>query len=379
MSERENPKDSRNINMDHKTAALVGGLVGGMFGGIGYGATRLLADSGLANRVGVGVGVGLGAFMGGYMAGVGSHIEAEKLAVQGKVGNAIMKAWQAALEAGTGTGISGALTGYEFWGTQGAVVGGIVGAVLSTPTFLMLSKDLRTTGIVFRDIIHPALDPKNFPQFNVLKDPLSLEKDITVEHPPVYQAETIADMQGFRQAQVDEVIAKAPQMQKHFRIPEVVLSRMGPAIFIIRDLAHYPAFDPKENEVSFKGLIKDPNMSMQLVDASGDKIIVGPHPEPMRSIWPLQSEFAGTGGDFDENRWKYWRENSWKRAVVVLAERTTTRPKINETTFGPLEATDTYKLIDILVERPGRRNRIWKKAKAEKERAFVPAQEPTAI
>lgn len=385
MAERKNPDDSRDFKLDHKMAALIGNGSGAVLGGIGWGVTRLLSDSELANKVGVGITVDLGTLMWGMMAGVGSQQEAEKLAIQGRVRNATIKGWQAALEAGTGTGLSGALTGYEFGGTEGAVLGGIIGTILSTPGFLILSRDLKATGIAYRDIIHPALDPKNFPQFNISKDALSLENDIAVEHPPIYQAQSITDMQGFRQAQVDEVVAKTPLMQRQFKIPEVVLGRMNAAIFIIPDLAHYPAFDPKEDEVSFKGLIKDPNVSMQLADRDGSKIIVKPHKDSTHMIWPRQSEFEGggtleaTARDFNENRWKYWREISWKRTVAVLAERTTTRPRINASTFGPLEATDTYKLIDIFTEEPGRRNRIWKKAEAEEEKGFVPEQKPTAI
>lgn len=382
MAERENPKDSRNFKIDHKTATILGSVSGGIFGGIGYSVTRFLADSDLANRVGIGIAADLGTFMWGIMAGIGSQQEAEKLAIQGRVGNATRKSWQSALEAGTGIGLSGALTGYEFGGTEGALIGGIIGTIISTPGFLMMSRDLKATGIVFRDVIHPALDPKNFPQFNVSKDALSLEKDIAIEHPPVYQAQSIADMQGFRQAQVDEVLAKTPLMQRQFKIPEVVLGRMKAAIFIIPDLAHFPAFDPKEDEVSFKGLVKDPNVSMQLTDSNGNRLIVKPHTDPTSTIWPRQTEFEGkspaTERDFNANRWKYWKEISWKKTVAVLAERTTERSKINATTFGPIEATDTYRLIDIFMEDPGKNQRIWKKAQ-EEERAFVPEQKPMGI
>lgn len=378
----EGQKDSRKFRLTQKDAAEVAGFLGGFYGGASYGITRFIADKDLANSVGIGVGVGLGAAAGGMLGAFAADHDADTLAVQGNIRKATIKGIQGAIEAEAGFVTSGAISGYEINGIKGAIIGGIIGGVLGTGFPLITIPGKRETGKAYRDVIHPTLNPQNFPQFNIIKDVLFDEKDLLVDSPPVYIAGSINDMLGFRQAQVDSVIAKAPTMKREYKNPDVLLGRIPAAIFIIPNVIHYPAFDPEFETVLF-GRLKEPSTAMTLSDPDGVKVVAKPHTSETTNIWPHASEFEDEiiGRKFNEKRWQHWREKAWNQEVVILATRKVEPPAIGTTvTSDSLKVNETYQLIDILVGGSGKAGRIKKKEPIkERLKGLIPVRDPQGI
>lgn len=384
MAERQSgPEDSRNrFKFTQKMAAGISAGIGAFYGGASYGVTRLVSPDGqLAKDIGLGTGVGIAAITGGLLGAIAASKDAEKLAIQGKVGKARLKALQSTLESLVGVGGGGALAGFKAGGSEGAIYGGLAGTLCSTPGFLLINRGLKKTGEVYRNVIHPTLDPHNFPQFNIVKDSLFDDKDVLLEHPPVYDAGSITEMKGFREAQVNAVIEKASSMRGVYKNPDMILFRMPSAIFIIPDLIHYPAFDPKED--SFVLALKQPATSMKLADTQNDSITVKSYTGSSNRIWPNPTEFENDPPlmrEFNGKRWDYWRERNWRHQVAVLASRNINRTVDKRGNTISFEANDSYHLVDILVGGTGKGERIKKRQpKKVRLKGLVPEADPNSI
>lgn len=375
-------KDSRKQHaFSQKDVPSLGIAMGGAYGGISYGVTRLLSNPDLASKVGIGVGVGIGAFMAGIMGGITSGEDAKKLAIQGKTKRAKLATFQGILEAEAGMISSGVVSGYEIDGARGAIIGGAIGVFFgsSVSSFLGAGEAGRT----YREVIHPALNPQTFSEFNVVKDVISDDEDLLVEHPPVYVAGSIGDMMGFRKAQVDFAKKKAPEMKRIYKHPENLLLQMRGAIFIIPDIIHYPAFDPENEEISMGGIkLKQPSRSVKLNDQRADEVIAKPYDSSTSSIWPYTSELEDNlpSRPFDEKRWQYWRGNSWRHDVVILATRKIEGSTITNPDPDSLKIEEEYHLIDILAGGEGKGDRIKKKDPIkDRLKSLVPVRDPQQI
>ena len=368
MHERDSgPNKSKSIGKAEVIGASI--IVGG-FSGIGYGITRLVSDSELAEKVGIGTGGATAGLLIAALLAKESERKAEKYAIQGKIKEAVIETIRASAKGAVGLGISGAVPSYEGAGLEGAVIGGTIGASLGVGAFVHSLQYIREIGKAYRDIVHPAIDPKTFPQFDILKDELFDEEDILLENPPVYMAGSIADMQGFRQAQVDLVVEKSKSIKRNLvhetRNHDVILNRMSSAIFIISDVSHFPVYNPQDKS------------TLQIRD-SEDNLITQQLKSPPY-IWDYDTAFAGEFMSFNEKRWQYWRENSWKYDVALLAVR-----KIKEKDDGDdgisIEAADQYYIIDIITDVPvsGPAEKYKEKLKVlEKARRLKPAWQPGA-
>lgn len=326
----------------------------------------------IANRVGLGVGIGLSSFSAGLMFGMLSREEAEKQAIKGQVGKAMWKIVQASAQAAIGMGTSGVASGLETSGTRGAVIGGIAGSLLGLSLMARSGKSMRELGIVYRDLIIPTKDPRNFPQHGITRDPRFNEYEVDSFTSGVYVAPSIGSMKGFRQEQVENVLEKSDSMPSKFKNPEIILGRMRSAIFIIPNISHYPAFDPGEDRVMFDNL-NESSEGVHLGSPDG-KLIAEPCKGTSGFAWPYTTEFQ-VHGKFSYEQWQYWREISWKRGTVILAERKNKgREKGSES--PKLIAEDKYFLIDILLDQS---ERGIKRRREEPERVkeLTPAWEPS--
>lgn len=356
---QEDPRQKFRISRA-QTAAFVGGI-SAFLGGVSYGASRLAFDEDVANRVGIGIGLGIGGIGGGLMISIESQNEAERLAIAGEVEKAIKKVRRCSIEAAAGFGTSGAVAGWEGAGIPGAIVGGAIGAFIGAKGMADINKDMRELGVAYRDVIIPSMDPKNFPEYSVTRDSRFKDEEPNSYSPPVYQAASIGDLKGFRQAQVNDVATKCPTLNGKFRIPEIVLGRMDSAVFLVPKVTHYPAFDPKSRRVFFEKL-EEPSEAVQL-NTEDDKLIANPYKEPTSIIWPYTTEFIATGL-FNDEQWQYWREISWNKGVVLLAKREFLGREQNSEIIKPI-VEDKYYLIDILLDDSERGRKIRRKVPKE--------------
>lgn len=108
----------------------VSGMMGGFYGGLSYGFGRLIGDSEIAEKAGIGVGLGLGTLLGGIFLGGNSSERAIQLAQEGKKIRALLKSLQSGVEYVIGCSASGAIAGYEAKGLTGAAIGAASGVFI---------------------------------------------------------------------------------------------------------------------------------------------------------------------------------------------------------------------------------------------------------
>lgn len=363
-NEGTNLKLYRKYKLTPEKATLMSTALGLFYGGVSYGIARLAADGELAKKVGIGVGGGLATASAGIFLGIEAQVRSEELAIKGEHRKAMFKMAQSSAMAAIGLGVSGAVSTYEATGLKGAVVGGAVGTLVGAIGLARSAKELHDLAQAHRDLIIPTQNPRNFPQYHVIKSELFNDEDLLNQYPPVYMAATFSDMEGFRQAQVYRVMEKSTQLSGVFKAPETSLERMSSALFIIPGISHYPAFDPE-----------DSNLSIQLSNAEdiNESIVAHSH-RHSRTVWPYSTVF-NPYATFSEEHWKYWKERSWKYGVVLLAERNI---KGRDRATNALNIEEKYYLVDILVSGPDRGKREEKK-EPEKVGEPIPALNPRGI
>lgn len=337
----EDPRKKHRLTIPRATA--VASLAGGIWGGLGYGAARLLSSEDIANRVGLGIGLGLGSLMAGVTFDIVAQEEATKLAIQGEVRRAVWKKTKGTIQAAIGCGTSGVAAGFEASGLAGAIIGGTAGATLALGSFSS-AKSLRELGIAYRDAIIPIKNPDNFPQYSISRNKDFIEDDLDIFETPVYDAPSIGNLKEFRQAQVEEVTKRSKKLSGAYNVPEVLLARLKSAVFIVPDVSHYPINDPEKDTILF-GKFSEPSERIQL-DSPDDNLIASPWKDYSRLVWPYPTEFV-PNALFKMEQWLYWKEISWKREVVILAQRKVHQREKNSETPS---VEDQYYLIDILLD-----------------------------
>ncbi|OGD84671.1 hypothetical protein A2165_02470 [Candidatus Curtissbacteria bacterium RBG_13_40_7] len=370
---QEDPR--RKFRLTEKTIAVVTPVAGGIYGGIGYGIARFFSNSEIANRVGLGIGLGISGAMAGSTFGILSRNEAEKFAIKGQVGKAMRKVIRGSAEAGIGLGASGVAAGYEASGVRGAIIGGITGVMIGAVGMSKGGSAMRELGIAHRDCIIPAKDPSSFPEFGVTRDSRFNEDEVDLFAPPVYDAPSIGALKGFRQAQVEHVCQRAKSLSGIYKTPELALGKLSSAIFIIPDVVHYPAFDPKKEPFLF-GKLEEPSERVQL-NSPDDKLVVRPYRENNKTVWPYSTEFQ-PWGQFNDSQWKYWREISWRKGVVILAKREIKGREEVESETPKLIVKEQYFLVDILLDK-SERGIKRRKRKPQEVKEPVPVWNPNPI
>lgn len=299
-SDQEDPRKKYQVTTP--TAALTSTMVGGIFGGIAYGAARFFANPEIAERLGLGVGFGIGGSAGGLLLGIVTHEEAKKLAIKGQVGKATLKSVQGSVESGVGMASSGFIAGWEASGLTGGVIGAISGTLVGGVAMAQIAGSMRELGIAHRDVIMPTKDPNRFPSFGIVRDPRFNEENLDSHIPPVYIAPSIGNMKGFRRAQIEEVITKSETLPGRYKNSGLVLTNIKRAIFIIKDVAHYPVYDPKTQPVLFSKF-HEPSELVQL-NTPDDVLVAHPYKELSRATWPFPTEFA-EHSLFSTEQWQY--------------------------------------------------------------------------
>jgi len=340
MTERPsgNQHDNGQDNLQRAKDTVEAGLLGGLSGLISYGITRFLSDHELAEKVGTGVGGALAASSIGVRFSLRSMQEAVEYAEQNKTVKSRLKTIQADLEAAVGLGAAAAITGFEAGGLKAALIGAGTGALIGgLGTHLTFSEGLKDLPEIIPEGNSTTRD-NSFPEW---KDGKRLS--------PVYRVSSIEDLKEFRSINKESIVKNASNIARKSNSPGYIdASWMTAAVIIIPNLQHYPIEDPQINTVL--GVIKQESSDMKISDST-DSLFVHPCPNS-ENFWPsrtiFENAFAGTRS-FDEDKWRYWRETSWKYGAIILVQYQ------NPDIVGddPEKIVDNYWLLDIEVEDEG--------------------------
>ena len=356
MTERESnldlPFDKKEKKLTHLNGAAgsasAGGLFGGLALGISYGVSRFVGENNFVDNVAIGVAGSTTAAFTGLFWGTETGEKAVEHARHQRKWRTIFRSVQAGIEGTAGLAISGAIAGYEAGDTTGAVIGGIAGA--TTGAFGVVTIGSARVYAAAKEGSLPSEEPI------VLKDN-SVER-IEIEDKklrvPVFAVSSLRDLKEFRAA-YQKKWTEGETLPKKGSSRTIFYSTEVSAIFVTdHDLQHFPASDPTEPERSMFGLFKDENLNMKLFDEE-ESIILQPAIDS-DSVWPYRTRFHHEGPMlvFEDSRWDYWRDKSWKHRVILLAQ-------YQGDTFKPEEVEDRYWLIDIITDEYG------KKVKRKKE------------
>ena len=294
---------------------------------------------------------------------------AEAYAREGKKGKAVANTIESIAEFSTSAVFCGALAGYES-GLKGTLIGAGFGTLAAAVSAKEIISDVWQAGKEgnLEDV---------YRKFGIV--PLSgiPKKELLTSIPPVYSAQSIESMQNFREAQKKISWRNKFHIKNVSDIPEGLSSRDFTAIFFLQDVTHYPVLDPKERKVMKKLTEEDP--AIKLTGSSEASLIA----KPLTNIdffWPYESTFKNENilSDFDWDNWKYFKENSWKSDVLVLAQYQMNRNFLEEATGRKKTTTsnivDQYWLVSLVDDEGKLRRR--KKEKKEIELSPTPVFKP---
>lgn len=339
--------------------SLATSAVGLPIGGTSYAIVEALG-SGAAESIGKNTGFGSAVFMGGISAAFKAEKQAEDYALQGQRVKAIAKTIESAFVSTISSTVTGGVAGHEA-GAKGLLIGSGVGLFVGIAMSGGIAIDVR-------DAYKERFNQIDFSNFGVEPDLRFPRKENSIEIPPVYIAESIVAMQEFRDAQKEKVWKNRSGLKRVSDTPDTTLMRRDSALFYLPDVTHYPALDPKERKFMGKFTEEDPAMKIQ--DEKAGVLIANP-PRFIEEFWPYPSSFNGGVGGFDWNNWKYFKENSWKKDVYVLAQYQAVqslREEIFQTKqLQPEDIVDQYWLVTLIGEGGGKRKREKKN-----KTAFVP-------
>ncbi len=141
------------------------------------------------------------------------------------------------------------------------------------------------------------------------------------KYPRVYQAESIEDMQQGRAEQAKGLRRKPviiPSINfggQPYKIANIELT----AIIFLPEVQHYPAMDPQEDIKRLYGATIHDNWAMKLADNTGGINVW--YDGDSHSDFPFRTCFdEPLLGRFDRKRWQEWRDISWRKPVILLAQ-----------------------------------------------------------
>lgn len=149
------------------------------------------------------------------------------------------------------------------------------------------------------------------------------------KYPKVYQAESITDMQKGRSEGAKGI----------HRTPGVLIRPIGfgsqplnlaadgiTAVIYLPEVRHYPAKDPNEDIRRMGGATIHDNLGMRLTDdCDPEGILVWYNSHSFIHFpYPTRFDDLGPGNNtfFNINKWKAYRDISWKLPVILLAQYT---------------------------------------------------------
>lgn len=159
--------------------------------------------------------------------------------------------------------------------------------------------------------------------------------------PKVYRAGSLADIIDFRKANQDQIVRWAGDLPTtSIDVPhQLMVNASSPvnAIFIT-NVRHFPAADP---ETGSQMVLRDRTQVKE-----GESISVNPLKEShfFWSYHPTNFEDRPLVS-FSDRRWDRFKEHSWERQIVILAQYQTTKNLSPE--IKPENIVDRFWLIDV--------------------------------
>lgn len=161
MKENDNPKTRFKAKKGPIMASMI---ISGGVGGLGYGTTRIVTDSELAESVGFSMGTATAGLMYAALSGTDSQRDAQRCAIQENYKEATIHTLKAGTKFVISAGTTGACIGYEVGGLKGLAIGSALGIASGAKAAFRTKEFHKELGSSYRDILHPARDPKNFPE-----------------------------------------------------------------------------------------------------------------------------------------------------------------------------------------------------------------------
>lgn len=175
------------------------------------------------------------------------------------------------------------------------------------------------------------------------------------KYPKVYQAEGIEDMQRRRAEQAKGLYGRVGIVPStHFGSqPGGVYHVDNNAIVYLPEVQHYPALDPQEDIRKLGGATLHDNLGMRLSDQSDIQGILVwcyehsffdfPFPTVFDNIDPFGNAI------FSKDKWKAYREVSWRRSVILLAQYSElSKAELQKLKVEGAQFTDDYKPVTEL-------------------------------
>lgn len=325
-----------------KTAATMGGI--GVVGGIASHYLHIPTEA-------LATGFGSAAIIhwGVSSSAVDSN-EADYALHEGESKRAMRLGVQSVVEAGIGMGVlARAFANIPFDSEASAMTGVVVGGMMSAAQ-LSTNIDRKNKINTYDKLIRPLSDPRSLNAPGTTIHTLDYEKDPFLKNVPLYVSSSLDEIKRFRALQEGEAIVQAPEFKGKYREPHVVLNSLSEAIFMVPKVTHYPAYDVRESH-------KEQEVDeMVLVDELGHRLAVSPYKKESARKWPYVTEFQENKRNpfrnypFNNKRWEYWKDVTWKHNVVVLAQRKAKKDSIlHQNEPHDITVSDEYFLLDLLL------------------------------
>lgn len=309
---------------------VVPSLLGMMAGGPTYLGAKFLTDEHTAQRWGLGVGVGTATAGAGFQLSRLSNERAKKFAQAGRKLRSRFERARAMVESAAGLGATGGIISLATENVAPVIVAGLLGVISANLDYKERAKS-------FPELITP--------EGNSVKRDLSFPESVEGhQYPPVFQADTLADVLEFREANKERIIRWVGRIiPERSNNPDSVTARpLATSVFIIKNVRHFPAYDSKDGE------------DMRLFDTKDINAGVIVHPNKHTFMtWPRQTIFEDkvvASTYFNSKYWQAWREISWNEKVIMLVQYQTS--DLWDFAHSSEKALDNYWLLDILTDKP---------------------------
>lgn len=334
MSEREpsinNDLDPEKFpNATRKGALLVGTSAGVITGGVTFFATNAM-NSQYAEEMGSIVFSSTTLLLAGRMSYGISLNEAEVLKEKGELRKMRAKITQACFESSAGiTLLAGATMNAITHDIGHTALGIAVGVATGSADAI---EEWRKRNRRFPDLIMPQGN-------STVRDLSYPERNNAYKLPPVFIADSLKDFKEFREINKKRIVEWSREVPlQDDKLSELENSPLLlTSVVLLPNIRHYPAMDPED-----EGVIK-------LMDS--DEHIEASHVRDSSPFWANETAFEddiiGLRA-FDGHEWQRYRNRSWMKNIVLLAQYRNTEGKSRSSKKVNLDAVmDRYWLIDI--------------------------------
>ncbi|MCL4365756.1 hypothetical protein M1437_00840, partial [Patescibacteria group bacterium] len=172
-----------------------------------------------------------------------------------------------------------------------------------------------------------------------------LPSSLGKRYPRVFRAASIEDMQAGRAEEAKGLRERVHNIPttNFGRQPHKLAAENVTAIIYLPEMQHYPAMDPQEDIKKLYGLTLHDNVGMRLIDKTGrinvwcdeNSSLDFPFPTCFDEIDPFGNSV------FNKEKWMMWREISWKKQVILLAQ------------FSELSGSILKQMVEDIITGPG--------------------------